>query len=169
MCNLRHFTEPDSRMKEAIYLKWVLKPFFALTLTELYEALRLRQIVFVVEQNCPFIDNDKVDLQVFHLLGYNKAGEVVAYSRIIPPGVVYAEASIGRVVTVAELRGTGAGRLLMEQSIARLEHLFGKVPVRIEAQYYLLRFYRSFGFVEEGEVYILDGIEHIQMVRPAAG
>lgn len=158
----------DTAKTTGIQLQWVLKPFHALTVYELYEILRLRQAVFVVEQNCVFIDNDRIDLQAFHLMGHNAGGEIVAHARIIPHSVVYTQASIGRVVTDASLRGTGAGQLLMKQAIARLEHLFGKVPVRIEAQFYLLRFYRSFGFVEEGAVYILDGIEHIQMVRPAA-
>lgn len=148
--------------------QWKLKPFSALTPYELYEALALRQLVFVVEQNCVFIDNDQMDLDSYHLLGYNESGKMIAYSRILPPGLDFPETSIGRVVTHPDTRGTGAGKLLMQQSIKRLHQLFGDVPIKIKAQYYLLKFYQSFGFVAQGDVFLEDDIEHIKMVRPGA-
>lgn len=146
-------------------LQWVLKPFFALTPYELYEILRLRQTVFIVEQNCPYLDNDGKDLKSFHLMGYDENGKLITYSRLLPAGLAFTEASIGRVVTDFLLRGTGAGKLLMVKSIEHLEQLYGKVPIRIGAQYYLLGFYQSLGFIPQGNIYLEDGIEHIEMLR----
>jgi ElaA protein len=146
-------------------LTHTVKAFQDLTAQELYEILRLRSEVFVVEQNCVFLDQDGKDSFCHHLSLFSD-GQLAAYSRLVPAGVSYAEVSIGRVVTSPAFRGTGLGRQLMELSIKSCEDLFGKGAIRIGAQTYALPFYASLGFVSDGEVYDEDGIEHVEMVYP---
>ena len=145
-------------------LPWILKKFSELTPGELYAALQLRNEVFVVEQNCVFQDADDKDQASYHLLGYTD-NKLVAYTRLVPPGVIYKEPSIGRVVTSPSVRGIGAGRELMQESINTAYHLFGTLPLKIGAQLYLKKFYESFGFIQVGEGYIEDGIPHIYMIK----
>ena len=145
-------------------LHWVFKSFNDLSVTELYAILRLRQEVFIVEQNCPYLDADGKDLKSYHLMGY-VGNELVAYSRIVKPGVSYDEASIGRVVSSTVHRKKAYGIQLMNESIKRIENLYGPVSIRIGAQQYLQKFYESFGFKWEGEPYLEDGIPHIIMLR----
>jgi len=141
-------------------------PFDALQLTQLYQALSLRQEVFVVEQTCYYLDADGKDLSARHLLGTNAAGELVAYARILPKGIAYPDyPAIGRVITSAKVRGTGAGRALMTEAIACCERWCGAGPIKIGAQSYLEHFYRSFGFEVVGEPYLEDGIPHVHMIR----
>ena len=147
-------------------MHWLLKSFFHLTTDELYALLRLRNEVFIVEQNCPFPDLDGKDQPSHHLLGFDEAkGTLLAYTRLVPPGVAYGYPSIGRVVTAAEARGTGVGRELMRRSILEITRLYGPGSSQIGAQLYLSNFYESFGFSQSGEGYLEDGIEHIPMVR----
>jgi len=145
-------------------IQWKLKKFGELTPYELYDALQLRNEVFVVEQNCVFQDADNKDQDSFHLLGYQN-NKLVAYTRLVPPGITYDEASIGRVVSSSTVRGTGAGKALMQESIKRTYELFGINPIRIGAQLYLKKFYESFGFQQIGESYLEDGIPHIYMLK----
>lgn len=147
-----------------MYIEWTLKKFEKLKPHLLYTILQLRNEVFVVEQNCVFQDLDDKDQDSFHLMGY-ETNKLVAYTRLVPPGIIYPEASIGRVVTSPSVRGKGAGKLLMNQSIATVYHLFGKVPIKIGAQLYLKKFYETFGFQQISEVYLEDGIEHIYMMK----
>ena len=145
-------------------ITWYHKNFNALTIKELYQILQLRNEVFIVEQNCPFQDLDDKDFKCFHLIGFDTDSQkIMAYSRIVPAGVSYTEASIGRVVTSPQARGGGIGKVLMEKSIQLLEELYGNVPIRIGAQFYLKKFYESLGFQAFGEIYLEDGIEHILM------
>ncbi|MGQ0740582.1 MAG: GNAT family N-acetyltransferase [Bacteroidota bacterium] len=144
-------------------MEWMLKKFDELALHELYAILQLRNEVFAVEQNCVYPDMDNKDQLSFHLTG-RENDKLMAYTRIIPPGVVYEEPSIGRVVTAPAARGAGAGRELMERSIQAAYKLFGKTPIRIGAQLYLHSFYSSLGFQQTGDVYPEDGIEHIEMI-----
>ncbi len=150
-------------------LTWTCKPFDALTTHELYELLRLRSEVFVVEQACAFQDLDGSDARAWHLMGRDAPGQLVAYSRLFGAGVKYAEASIGRVVSAPSTRGQGLGQVLMAQSIAHCAQYFAGVPVRIGAQARLQRFYEGFGFVLASDIYDEDGIDHVEMVRPAGG
>jgi ElaA protein len=145
-------------------MTWQELSFAELTVHDLYDVLRLRSAVFVVEQACAFQDMDNLDLHARHLLGRSN-GVLQAYARLFGPGECYAEASIGRVVTALACRGTGAGKQLMRQAIATIEHQCGPGPIRIGAQAYLERFYGSFGFVRDGENYLEDGIPHLYMVR----
>ncbi len=142
---------------------WSCKPFKDLTNEELYEIFRLRMEVFVVEQNCPYQDADGKDLKSLHVQG-KQDGKLIAYTRIVPPGVSYKEVSIGRVITSKEVRKTGAGKMLMSKTIVYLKKEFGNVPIRIGAQEYLKKFYEGFGFISEGDSYIEDGIPHIIML-----
>ena len=146
-------------------ITWNVKSFEELTNKELYQFLNLRSEVFCVEQNVPYQDLDGKDFNSFHLSGYDETGEIVAYARILPAGMVYNEASIGRVVNSKKVRGTGAGKQLMERAIAFVEEQFGQSAIRISAQYYLVNFYSTFGFQVVGEKYIEDDIFHIEMVR----
>lgn len=140
-------------------------PFDQLTVYQLYNVLALRQEVFAVEQNCVYQDCDGVDLKSWHLLGVNERGELLAYARLIPKEVAYfGFLSIGRVVTAPIARGGGIGRQLVQQAIAEIYRLFGKQPIQIGAQSYLVKFYESFGFQAVGEEYLEDGIPHIHMV-----
>ncbi len=145
-------------------MNWTLKKFETLTVDELYALLRLRTEVFVVEQNCVFQDMDNKDQHCYHLMGW-KENELVAYTRLVPLGISYSEyPSIGRVVTSPAARGEGIGRRLMEKSIEETRRLFGNNPIKIGAQLYLLAFYASLGFVQSSDIYIEDGIEHIEMI-----
>jgi ElaA protein len=146
-------------------MQWIVKTFEELTTTELYSLLRLRSEVFIVEQVCAFQDLDDSDQLGVHVMGYDADQELVAYTRLFGPGIKYDMASIGRVVTSKKVRGSGAGRELMEYSIAMVEVRFGKVPIKIGAQQYLQKFYTSLGFVQSSEMYMEDGIPHIEMIR----
>ncbi|RYY52967.1 MAG: GNAT family N-acetyltransferase [Chitinophagaceae bacterium] len=145
-------------------VNWTIKRFDELTPFELYDLLRLRSEVFVVEQDCVFLDMDDKDQLCTHLMGW-KNGRLIAYTRLVPAGISYDEPSIGRVVSSPAERGTGIGRLLMEESIRQVHLLFGPQPVRIGAQLYLKKFYESFGFGQVSEIYDEDGIDHILMLR----
>ena len=150
---------------------WRLTPYAQLTLDELYAILRLRQRVFIVEQSCPFVDADGADDRAWHLMGWIRDAEgrplLGAYARLFVPGAMYAEASIGRVVTDPDVRRSGVGRALMQQALREVAALAPAAAVRIGAQRYLEHFYVGLGFVPEPEGYIEDGIPHVEMVRAA--
>jgi len=143
---------------------WTLKKFDELTPFELYTILQLRNEVFVIEQHCFYQDADNKDQSSFHFMGWNNS-TLVAYTRILPPGVVYTEPSLGRVVTSPAARGGGIGKELMERSIQQVKELFGEVSIRIGAQLYLKKFYTALGFQQTSDSYLEDGIEHIEMIR----
>jgi ElaA protein len=140
---------------------WHDREFAELTTAELYAIVMLRERVFVVEQHCAYLDADGYDPRARHLWG-ERAGELVAYLRVLPAGEKYAEIAIGRVITAPEARGTGIGRELMRRGLA----LIGSAAVRISAQAHLQRFYGEFGFRPVSEIYQEDGIPHLEMLRP---
>lgn len=147
-------------------ITWYHKHFKNLTTTELYQILQLRNEVFIVEQNCPFQDLDDKDFKCYHLMGFDtNSQKVMAYTRIVPAGISYDEASIGRVVTSPLARRKGIGKQLMKNSIELLEELYGGISIKIGAQLYLKKYYESFDFQQIEEVYLEDGIEHILMIR----
>jgi ElaA protein len=146
-------------------INWETTRFEDLSPGKLYGIMQLRAEVFIVEQNCPYQDADGKDPKSFHVMGYNKDQELVVYCRILPENISYTEASIGRVVSSPKVRGTGAGKLLMEKALEEIGLLFGDVPVKIGAQLYLKKFYEVFGFVVTSEEYLEDGIPHIEMLR----
>ena len=145
-------------------MNWILKKFDSLTPQELYSILQLRSEVFVVEQNCVFQDMDNKDQQCYHFMGWQN-DLLFAYTRLVPPGLSYEEASIGRVVTSPAGRGSGIGKTLIEKSIEEVFNLYGKGSIKIGAQLYLKKFYTSFGFEQIGDIYDEDGIDHIKMIR----
>jgi ElaA protein len=144
-------------------ITWTCQPFHSLSPGDLYDILRLRNEVFVVEQQCVFQDADNKDQACWHLMARNDAA-LIAYTRLVPPGVSYDEPSIGRVVTAITVRGSGIGRELMLHSIGECRKLFGNRAIRIGAQLYLKNFYTSLGFVPTGGIYPEDGIPHMQML-----
>lgn len=146
-------------------IDWKIKAFNELSTIELYTIMQLRIAIFSVEQNCVYQDADGKDLKCFHLMGTDEEGNLIAYSRIVPPGISFNEVSIGRVISSQKVRGTGTGKVLMHKSIELIEKEYGKVPIRISAQCYLIKFYSSFGFEILGGEYIEDNIPHIEMLR----
>ena len=146
-------------------LEWQSNAFDRLTLNELYEVMRLRMAVFVVEQHCCYQDADGLDASCVHLLGRLPSGELACYLRIVPPGLKYAEPSIGRVVVDSHFRGSGMGRALMTRGIEITEAAYPTFGIRLSAQKYLERFYTSLGFISEGDDYLDDGIPHVEMYR----
>ena len=145
-------------------MNWTIKRFDDLSLDELYKILQLRTEVFIVEQNCVYNDPDGKDQPAWHLMAIED-GKLVAYTRILPPGVSYSDPAIGRVVTSSSKRRSGLGRELMRRSIEACEKLFGKTSITLSAQVYLQNFYESLGFIVVGEEYLDDGILHIKMSR----
>lgn len=145
-------------------INWYNKPFNKLIPHELYQILRLRSEVFVVEQNCVFLDMDNKDQDCQHFMAWDEANNLLAYTRIVPPGISYDEPSIGRVVTSPAARGLKIGRELMQRSIALTHELYGAQPIKIGAQMYLQKFYESLGFVQSSEMYLEDDIPHIEMI-----
>ena len=148
-------------------MNWTFAKFDDLSPRDLHDLYQARVAVFVVEQKCPFQDVDGADPQCWHLVGRGGDGSVQAYARLVPPGVKYEEPSIGRVLTTAAARRSGAGRELMRESIARAGRLWPGRALRIGAQQYLEKFYGDFGFKTASAPYDEDGILHIEMVRPA--
>jgi ElaA protein len=142
------------------------KPFYELPAHQLYAIMALRQEVFVVEQNCAYLDADGKDLKGYHLSGHDDDGNLVAYARLLPKGVSYDNfVSIGRIVTSPSVRGTGAGQALMKAALDNMDLLFPGESIKISAQSYLRNFYESFGFVVSGDEYMEDDIPHLPMVR----
>jgi ElaA protein len=139
--------------------RWHDRAFAELTTAELYAITMLREQVFVVEQACVYLDADGLDPVARHQWAETNA--ILAYARILPAGAKFAEASIGRVVTAPQARGTGLGRELMRRAVTTC----GPVPIRIGAQAHLERFYGELGFARASEVYDEDGIPHIEMLR----
>ncbi len=144
-------------------LTWILKRFAELSAAELYAIMQLRNEVFVVEQNCVYQDADDKDQASLHFCGFD-GSKLVAYTRLIPPGISYPEASIGRVVSSPAYRNTGAGRTLMKKSIELTFRTFNCSNIRIGAQVYLTQFYSSLGFTQSSSAYLEDGIPHIEMI-----
>jgi ElaA protein len=145
-------------------LRWVTKSFSELTVDELYDVLRLRSEVFIVEQKCIFLDIDNNDRKAFHTIGFI-GDEVVATTRLFDKDIMYeGYQSIGRVVGSPRHRGLGIGKALMQYSISECERLFGKGPIKIGAQLYLKKFYNEQGFEQSGDVYLEDDIDHIPMI-----
>ncbi len=150
-------------------LTWLESSFDGLSRPALYAILAARVEVFVVEQDCPYQDLDGLDASALHLWAADPAGRIAAYARILPPGLRFPEASIGRVLTSLALRRTGLGRELMERAVDLAGRRFPGSGLRISAQQYLQRFYTSLGFEFVRGPYPEDGIPHIEMLRTEQG
>ena len=145
-------------------IQWKIKPFETLSVNELYDILRLRSEIFVVEQNCVYLDLDGKDKLSLHLFGEFE-GKIMAYSRLFKPGISFENASIGRVVVDVNCRERKWGHELMREAIAGIQLHFGESKITIGAQLYLKKFYESHGFVQTSEMYLEDDIPHIEMKR----
>lgn len=150
---------------------WLAKHFTELSLNELYDLLKLRIDVFVVEQRCyyPDLDSDKDQLDrnkdTLHLLGYQN-GILVAYLRILAQGQSYNNyISIGRVAIAQQARGTGLGHELMTQALKLCQEYFPEQNIKISAQEYLLNYYQQHGFEQVSEMYLEDDIPHVAMIK----
>lgn len=145
-------------------IEFEIKIFEELTTTDLYDIMSFRQSIFVVEQDCPYLDADYLDQESWHV--YSRIdNRITAYTRLIPKGKSYDQySSIGRVAVSKDYRGTGLGRKLMVFSISQLLQLEGG-PIKISAQTYTIPFYESLGFVTDGEEYLEDDIPHVAMIR----
>ena len=143
-------------------LKWKIKSFEALTVHELYDLLKLRSEIFVVEQNCVYLDLDGKDKKALHLIG-DYDGKTVAHARLLDAGISFDNASIGRVVVDLNYRDRKWGHDLMREAIAAIKSNFRKDKITIGAQLYLKKFYESHGFVQTSEMYLEDDIPHIEM------
>lgn len=137
--------------------------FTELSLDQLYEILALRSEVFIVEQDCPYQDLDGKDQRSEHLCAY-EGERLVAYARLVRPGVSYEEPSIGRVITSEKIRSKGVGKELMQQAIDEMQRLYPNQDIRISAQSYLEAFYSGLGFHNTGKFYLEDGIPHQEML-----
>jgi ElaA protein len=148
-------------------MHWTWTRFEHLGVQGLYDILALRCRVFILEQGA-YLDPDGADSRSWHLQGRDDAGVLQAYLRGVDPGVKYAEPSIGRVITAPEVRGSGLGRRLMQQGLARCALQWPGQGIRISAQARLREFYAGLGFETVGDAYIEDHIPHIQMLRRAS-
>lgn len=146
------------------HIVWKIKTFPELSIRELYEILKIRQEVFIVEQACDYLDADGYDDKAVHIWA-EKEGEVLAYCRIFDSEIKYPEASIGRVLTNPKFRKMKLGKNLLEISLNTIETRFRTQSIKISAQDYLLKFYTEFGFRETGVKYLEDNIPHTEMVR----
>lgn len=145
-------------------IQWQIKTFEDLTPNELYDILKLRSQIFVVEQNCVYLDLDGKDKLAIHLFGTFE-DKIVAYSRLFKAGITFDNASIGRVVVDANYRSRKWGHDLMREAIAGIKNHFGESKITIGAQLYLQKFYESHGFVQTSEMFLEDDIPHIEMKK----
>ena len=145
-------------------MKINIKTFNELSIVELYDILKLRSEVFVVEQDCVYQDIDGTDQKALHILGVVE-NKIIAYTRCFKPGDYFKEASIGRVVVKESQRKYKRGNQIMNSSIEAIEKYYNTNTIKISAQCYLSKFYSSLGFKSIGEKYLEDGIPHVAMIR----
>lgn len=144
-------------------MKCKLKEFIELTTEELYEILKLRAEVFVVEQNCPYQDLDDKDQSSYHLFVEDN-GQIIAVLRILPENVAYKEMAIGRLIVKKSYRGKEISRKMMVRAMKFITEDLGKEKIRLSGQAYLSDFYQSLGFEKVSEMYLEDGIEHFEFL-----
>lgn len=144
-------------------MNWKIKKFNELNIEEIYKILALRNEIFIVEQECPYLDCDDKDLNSYHLF-LRENGEIVSYLRILEKGVSYDEISIGRVAVKKSYRGKGISRKMMLKAIEFIENNLSENTIKIQAQAYLLDFYSSLGFKAVSDEYLEDNIPHIDMI-----
>lgn len=143
---------------------WTIRAWSELDCEVLYMILKARSAVFVVEQDCPYLDLDGLDKNGIHVLATASDGSVLAYARLLPAGLRFKEPSIGRVLTTELARGQGLGKRLMQRCLDEARQRYPGCSIRISAQQYLQQFYQDLGFVAVSEPYDEDGIAHIEML-----
>ena len=146
-----------------------IKKFQQFSVDELFDVLKLRVGVFVVEQQCAYRELDEYDRhpETRHLSGRNEGGQLIAYARLLPPGLRYPEVNLGRFAVKAVFRKQGVGQKLLQAALKEISGCWPKTSTRISAQDYLQAFYERYGFLRESEVYLEDGIPHVEMVKEA--
>ncbi len=147
-----------------MHLEWNIKHYTELSTNEFHDIIELRLRVFVVEQNCSYLDLDGKDKKAYHLICRDGLGKVMATARILPPGLAYDDVAIGRVVIDPEIRGKGIGHELMDKCIQFSIAEFGSVPIRISAQKHLEKYYNKHEFTTTGNEYLEDDIPHVEML-----
>ena len=152
-----------------VNIRWTFPTFQELTVEQLFDVLRLRVDVFVVEQQCAYRELEECDRHegTRHLSGRNNDGRLIAYARLLPPGLRYPEVNLGRFVVKAEWRKQGIGHQLLQTALQEVSRCWPKTPIRISAQDYLQAFYEQYGFIRVSEVYLDVGIPHVEMVKEA--
>lgn len=147
-----------------MHLNWEIKHYRDLSLNEFHDIIALRIEAFVVEQNCPYQDLDGRDKKCYHVFCRDGKGNIISTARIVPPGLIYEDAAIGRVVIHESIRGEGLGHELMKECINFSKLEFGEVPIRISAQKHLENYYAKHDFISTGKEYLEDGIPHVEML-----
>ncbi len=147
-------------------IQWKCKSFSQLDNHQLYDLIRLRIDIFVVEQNCPYaeLDDKDRDQQTLHIMGYDD-DTLISYARLLAPGISYTDASIGRFAVHINYRRQGIGHTLMQQCLNHIAHTWPDANIRVSAQQYLNQFYAEFGFIQTSEMYLEDNIPHIEMLK----
>lgn len=147
-------------------LQWFCHPFDEFSVQSLYQALRLRDQVFVLEQQSIYGDLDNEDQAAWHIRGLNDEGELVAYARLLPPGKKASDAAaVGRVVIRADQRGHGYGKQLLAVTLEQCERLYPGAPIVLSAQASALSLYKNLGFIETSQPYDDGGVMHVDMRR----
>ena len=148
-------------------IQWNIKTFQELESDQLYDLLKLRVEVFVVEQHCAYRELDEYDRhpETQHLSGRNESGELIAYARILPPGLCHPEVNLGRFVVKADFRKQGIGHKLLQTALQEIAGWWPEIPIKMSAQTYLHRFYAQYGFIQVSDGYLEDGIPHVVMVK----
>jgi ElaA protein len=150
-----------------VKIQWEAKTFHQLAIDQLFEFLNLRLDVFVVEQQCAYRELDEHDrhVETRHLSGHDVASQLIAYARLLPPGLCHPEVNLGRFVVKADFRKQGIGHQLLQTSLQIISSCWPKTAIRISAQDYLQAFYEQYGFIRISDVYLDEGIPHIKMLK----
>lgn len=161
-------TEWDKReMEKEKEYKLNIKHFSELTVPELYEILKVRVNVFVVEQNCPYSELDDKDLNAYHLWLSDEKDEIKAYLRVLDKGVSFSEAAIGRVLSLERRKGLASR--LMKAGIKTAYEKFEADEIKLEAQVYAKALYEKLGFEVTSDEFLEDGIPHVEMLLKNVG
>ena len=147
-----------------MHTDWQIKHYQDLSLNEFHDIVALRIEVFVVEQDCPYQDLDGKDKKCYHAFCRDGKGNIISTARIVPPGLIYDEVAIGRVVIKDTARGTGLGHELLDECIKFCHMEFGLTPIRLSAQKHLENYYEKHNFSSTGKEYLEDGIPHVEML-----
>lgn len=145
-------------------MKISVKRFNEFEIEELYDVLKLRTDIFVVEQDCAYPELDDFDKEAQHVIGWVD-NDIAAYTRLLPPETVYTQPSIGRVAIAEKFRRKGLGQKIFDRSVIEIQKSFPGQEIKIQAQTYLEKFYQSFGFITISEPYPDVGVWHVDMIK----
>ncbi|UKN02662.1 GNAT family N-acetyltransferase [Paracrocinitomix mangrovi] len=140
-----------------------IKHYSELSTDEFHDIIALRIAVFVVEQDCPYLELDGKDKDAYHLQAINDK-RLIGTLRILKPGVYYGEAAIGRVASHPDFRDLKLGHEMMKHAMRFIDETLQLNEVRLSAQTHLVHFYEKFGFKSTGKEYLEDGIPHTELL-----